>query len=264
MLLPVDMECLSFADFDTVVEHLMGEDGSEWIFRGQREASWRLASRLERFCQSTASVDLWKFQQRLAREFIAKAHLYGSTGDFPDTNEFVRWLVVMQHYGVPTLLLDWTLSAYMALYFAVEQPSQTGYCAVWAFDTAALIEVDDKYRSAWEKRDSSLPRVEKLVFVDPDLHVARSASQQACFLSLYPGSDSAFENALAELLSVIPDKKRLYKLRFPADLRRRLLQRLINLNIHPATLFPDLDGLARFITLKNELQLANRTAKGAG
>ncbi len=45
----------------------------------------------------------------------------------------------------------------------------------------------------------------------------------------------------------------LLKITFPQTLRPIILRRLMHLNIHPATLFPDLEGLAEFINLKDEL-----------
>jgi hypothetical protein len=42
----------------------------------------------------------------------------------------------MQHHGVPTRFLDWTLSPYVGVYFALEEESQEeNKCsAVWAID----------------------------------------------------------------------------------------------------------------------------------
>ncbi len=48
-----------------------------------------------------------------------------------------EWLFVMQHYGVPTRLLDWTESPLVGLYFAVhEEPNANG--ALWAVLPAEL------------------------------------------------------------------------------------------------------------------------------
>ena len=44
----------------------------------------------------------------------------------------------MQHYGAPTRLLDWTLSPWVAAYFAVSDLQDDG--EIWAFNQAQLIK----------------------------------------------------------------------------------------------------------------------------
>jgi hypothetical protein len=45
----------------------------------------------------------------------------------------------------------------------------------------------------------------------------------------------------------------LFRITFSAGLREEFLRRFMILNIHPVTLFPDLDGLAKFVSLKSKL-----------
>jgi hypothetical protein len=78
---------------------------------------------------------LYRFQQY--------AHNY--LRHVPSLNDLSSWYALMQHHCVPTRLLDWTESPYVAMYFAVEDKAterrrreKESHSAVWAIDLAWL------------------------------------------------------------------------------------------------------------------------------
>jgi hypothetical protein len=54
----------------------------------------------------------------MLEQFKSNAHLYLTT--LPRTFKNLEWLSLMQHYGTPTRMLDFTFSPYVAAYFAFE------------------------------------------------------------------------------------------------------------------------------------------------
>ncbi len=179
----------------------------------------------------------------------------------------------MQHHGVPTRLLDWTYSPYIALYFAAEKtPTESEFFSVWGAHIESLTDARKKCAQKWYGIDSALespdnfsrlafggyfsaatsPTSEGLVIpVLPQFHNLRLSSQQGCFLfNCTP--HLTFEDALAEMMETSKTTSWLFRLDFTKALRTEVLKQLMQMNIHPATLFPDLDGLARFLALKNE------------
>src|SRR5262249_39579679 len=90
-------------------------------FRGQRSADWPLLPSLLRppNRSNTETILIKRFKQHAA-PFLSSDRL-----------EEWEWLFLMQHYGVPTRLLDWTESPLVALYFAVEESNDPTSSAVW-------------------------------------------------------------------------------------------------------------------------------------
>ena len=98
------------------------------VFRGQGNASWGLVPSMYRGMNSL-DLDGWETsindrERDIFREFSDKSRRLWDGGSPWDT------LVMAQHYGTPTRLLDWTPNAQAALFFACASMSASDG-AIW-------------------------------------------------------------------------------------------------------------------------------------
>jgi FRG domain len=95
-------------------------------FRGQSDASWKLLPGYQRLkAPPPKSVLIKRFKQN--------ANLLVSNVGA----QTIDWLFYLQHYGVPTRLLDWSESPLFGIYFAVmSNPKKDG--ALWALNPLEL------------------------------------------------------------------------------------------------------------------------------
>lgn len=106
-----------------------GAEGSALWFRGQRNAEWSLLPGYMRLVSPPSeSTLLSRFKQNAARLL-----------DFPPATSF-DWMFLMQHYGVPTRLLDWSENPLAALYFATLDTREQTSGALWVLEPVRLNE----------------------------------------------------------------------------------------------------------------------------
>lgn len=237
--------------------------GEQWIFRGLKNSQWGFETSFERAIKSfnvnPAKHSLVKLEGGLIRRFIRQSHHY--LAHLPEEENVLEWLALMQHYGAPTRLLDWTHSMFAALFFAVEQAD--GECAVWALDHDWVIQkakslLPDNARKAIEsdrnirkedtfnqvfRRNPSIP----LVFpVKPYRFNDRLVIQQGTFLC--PSDISiSFEDNLTTILAQPGSRGKLVRLTIKNDaaLRKDIIKNLNRMNMNAATLYPGLAGFAQ-------------------
>jgi len=241
---------------------------ARWIFRGHRKSSWGLKSSLElaaldRFhCNPAHMLEV---ERGLLRKFKREAHHYLSR--LPDADDFMQWLALMQHFGAPTRLLDWSYSFYVAAHFAIERLEPGGSCAIWGFDSdwwraralqalppevaAILVESDPNAKkpetvAAILQRDDPLPMAFQL---NPYRLNERLVLQQGIFVAPADVRVSFMENLGAIAAPEAPQHLVKLELRGDSEVLRNAIRELTQMNISRATLFPGLDGFAT--NLKN-------------
>lgn len=231
-----------------------------WAFRGQKDARWPLLTSLSRYLSAyIPDRSSWRLrEERAIRIFRRKAHNYLDNPSVLD-NE-LRCLALMQHHGAPTRLLDFTKSPFVAAFFAMEHA--TGDAAVYALNTPHLWTAAPLGRADMD-RDHIDPRVpgnftrlfqpnaNAIIWTGEPTEMDRRLVAQSGTL-VVPGM---LDRTMDEILQDYGDRDALLKkIVLPQRMRDEAMKALYRMNITNATLFPDLDGLARSIGMELEME----------
>lgn len=112
--------------------HIFATHQPNPVYRGQKDYTWGLETRLERDASSKHLRDnMEEFEfQKLAE---AKRRLHHYMTPLPDDDDILSWIALLRHNNVPTRLLDITKSLYIACYFAVRHAETGKDAALWIF-----------------------------------------------------------------------------------------------------------------------------------
>ena len=229
----------------------LGRFRSRYAFRGLSDEKYRLETTLIRL-----GGDYAKLERHLLRNFRKYAHR-----SVVERDSLWHWLSVAQHFGLPTRVLDWTYSPFIAMHFAtanIEKFHLDG--VIWAVNYVKahellprclkeMLEVEGANVMTLQLLNESINTLDALdvlaggkvvIFFEPPSIDDRIVNQYA-FCSVI--SDPSL--VLDDWLALYPYLAR--KIVIPAALKWEIRDKLDQANVNERVLFPGLDGLSRWL-----------------
>ena len=246
------LDCIK--PFVTEPGNLYGRMG----FRGQEKAiqSWNLRPSLGRLlperCDYAEAINI---ERRLLHAFRQDGHRYLQTLEVPpDHNDLLSWLMIMQQYGAPTRLLDWTASPYVGAYFAVrEAPEEDGI--LWIHDYEQLvtalrssgIEMDLKRICLALKGKIRIPQAPPGICALFHLRRPERMYAQQGFYMVCEDPTRAHDEVMNEIAAKARVEPFLHRVVIRHKAKQKILANLRMMNITGASLFPGADGLGKHV-----------------
>lgn len=250
------IEALNEILFEQPYDTKIGRNRSSCLYRGLPDESYRLVTSLKRNCKDKkneleGSV-LWNFTKYAAKE------------DPELKNSVWRQIIIGQHHGLPTRLLDWSYSPMVAMHFATSgenmETMDQHNCAVWKIDIPEMntkmpeiyrkklqeeraylltVEMMDALASNLKKFDQDMG-ADALPLIEPPSIDQRIINQYSYFMVVPAGVTD-----VEEFLDRHTEKTTKYII--DKSLKWRLRDMLDQMNMNERSIYPGLDGLTQWI-----------------
>lgn len=233
-----------------------GEEKALW-FRGQSDMQLGLVPKIWRNKYKKAN------EAEMRLEFMSVGH---SMTDGGGNGDDWYWYFLMQHYGCPTRLLDWTTNPLVALYFAARSANELD-AAVWILDPwrwnqahvkglygpaipgwqetkPYLLKLEDAFDTETDERQTS--KKWPITIEPPDID-RRIAAQGSKFVLFGNKKDMLDSPAINRERDDRGKHAIIDRIIIPYRFSVTMLSELNNLGINQRSLFPDLEGLGHHI-----------------
>jgi len=216
--------------------------GSIW-FRGHAKKSWKLNPGYLRLENPPSESTLLKRFKQSAAMLLER-----------DPKDSFDWLFLMQHYGLPTRLLDWSESPLVALYFAIDdhEDHHDEDAAVWCLRPS---ELNKKANIEDDHEEFFIPSFDDEELKNYSIESLASGPKRTRLLPIATIATRNNSRIQAQLgvftihhldevsIEEIGDASHVVKYTIPAASRGQILSQLRLLGFSKFTMFPELSSI---------------------
>ena len=240
---------------------------SSYLYRGMSNSNFKILTSLNRHCGKLSS----QLETPLLENYIKYVSI-----DDPTINESIwKAMIIGQHHGLPTRLLDWTHSTLVALHFATSDGNmddlETKNTVVWRIDARELNKkLPQKYQDSLNEKRTFIFSVNHLNSIVSNLKQYDDDMSDKSFVIVEPPSiDQRIVNQYS-FFTVMPlgitdiqaylDENTENTVKYVIDkkLNWDIRDTLDQLNMNERMIYPGKDGIAKWLARHYFVKKENR------
>jgi hypothetical protein len=247
------MKTITIDSLHNFKEYVSDHEYHQWMYRGQNKYEHELESSLYRAflrnekirsASKMRKINLIRenYEKEMIDSFQRSSHLFLKS--MPDKKSKFDWLSIMQHYGAPTRLLDFSFSPYIALFFAISKASNDA--AVYCVKYPEIKEIDIEYYKNLDTKYSEIMKMQKeksetiLVPFETRYSNERLLAQQGVFLI-----PNTLNYSHHQILENYENENFYIKLKIEIQSFASITKELLKMNITASTMYPGFEGFCK-------------------
>ncbi|MBE5965512.1 MAG: FRG domain-containing protein [Lachnospiraceae bacterium] len=251
-----DMSSISELIMDQAFDSRVQRYRSSFLYRGIPNEEYHLRTSLQRNCKDK--------QKEVEKCILRNFTKYAATDDPQLKESLWRQMIIGQHHGLPTRLLDWTYSPLIGLHFATSGEDlfemDKHNCVIWKIDIEELNKLlPMKYQEILNRENAFLFTMDMLEEVVSDVDQYDDELGKDSMVLIEPPSIdqriinqysyfSIIPNKIADIEKFLEDKtSNTVKYVINKELRWRVRDMLDHMNMNERIMYPGLDGLSTWL-----------------
>ncbi|GFI03488.1 hypothetical protein IMSAGC005_02325 [Lachnospiraceae bacterium] len=217
-------------------------------FRGQENSNWHLEP----------SIFRGKLRQKenyVTNDFYI--YVKQIENNTPNKDNYAAWMSLMQHYGLPTRILDWSSSPLVACYFALERNiDKENDACIWVL-IPRRINVQEGFGEfvypidAYTVQQMLLPAFKNNVMLeDKFMNKIIACHSVEKDLRMYSQQSSFTVHNSPKKLEDICDDETLFKFVIPCESKEKLYESVNILGISTSFIYPDMEHISKDVIKK--------------